>query len=69
MKIIILLDPHNCLIQVALLMINIYMLLILMLLTYADGVDHIWCMIVYDDYHGLVYIVDPCYKCHVYQLM
>lgn len=27
---------------------------LLMLLTYAYGADHIWCMIFVDDYHGLV---------------
>ena len=54
MKMLIFLDPHSCLIQVTLLMIDIYRLLILMLLTDADGGDHIWCMIVADDYHGLV---------------
>ena len=54
MKMLILLDPHSFLIQVTLLMMDIYRLLILMLLTDTDGGDHIWCMIVVDDYHGLV---------------
>ena len=54
MKILILLYPHSCLIQVTHLMMDIYRLLILMLLTEADGADHIWCMIVVDDYHGFV---------------
>ncbi len=52
MTIVILLDPHSCLIYVTRLMMDIYRVLILMLL--ADGADHIWCMIVVDDYHGLV---------------
>ena len=30
---------------------------LLMLLTDAYGADHIWCMIVADDYHGVVQIV------------
>jgi len=63
MKFLIFLDPHSCL------MMDIYRPLIFMLLIDADGGDHIWCMIVADDYHGLVYIVGPCYKCHVYHLM
>ena len=54
MKIIILLDPHSCLIQVTHLMMDIYRLLILMLLKDVDGANHIWCMIVANDYHGLV---------------
>ena len=36
------------------LMMDIYWLLDWMLLTNAYGADHIWCMIVADDYHGLV---------------
>jgi len=36
------------------LMMDIYRLLVWMLLTNAYGADHIWCMIVVDDYHGLV---------------
>jgi len=35
-------------------MMDIYRLLVWMLLTYAYGADHIWCMIVADDYNGLV---------------
>ena len=52
--ILIFLDPHSCSIQVTLLMMDIYRLLILMLLTDTYGADHIWCIIVVDDYHGLV---------------
>lgn len=36
------------------LMMDIYRLLFWMLLTDAYGADHIWCMIVIDDYHGIV---------------
>jgi len=36
------------------LMIDIYRLLVWMLLTDAYGANHTWCMIVIDDYHGLV---------------
>lgn len=42
------------LIQMTLLMMDIYRFLFLMLLTDAYGVDHIWCMIVADNYHGIV---------------
>jgi len=51
------------------LMMDIYRLLVWMLLTNAYGVDHIWCMTVADDYHGIVYIFGLCYKFHVYHLM
>ena len=36
------------------LMMDIYRLLVWMLLTYAYGENHIWYMIIVDDYHGLV---------------
>jgi len=35
-------------------MMDIYRLLVSMVLIDAYGADHIWCMIVSDDYHGLV---------------
>ena len=51
------------------LMMDIYMLLVWMLLTDAYGADHIWCMAVPNNYHGIAYIFGICYKCHVYHLM
>jgi len=48
---------------------DIYRLLVWMLLTDSYGADHIWCMIVDDDYHGLVQMFSLCYKFHVYHLM
>ena len=40
-----------------------------MLLTDAYGADHTLCMIVADDYHGLIYMFGLYYKCHVYHSM
>ena len=42
------------LIQVTLLIMDIYKMLILMLLKDVDSAVHIWCMMDGDDYHSLV---------------
>lgn len=39
------------------------------LLTYAYGADHVWCIIVIDEYHGLIEVLDLSYKCLIYHFM
>jgi len=53
----------------ATLIMDIYRLLFLMVLSYAHGTHHIWCMIVVDDYHGLFGVFGLDYECIIYHLM
>ena len=50
-------------------MMEMYRLLFLVMPTYAHDIDHMSCMIVVDEYHGLIKVIFLGYKCHIYHLM